>query len=519
MIAPATVKPVVLLVLDGWGYSESTEFNAIHSAHTPVWDRLWHEHTHLLLSASGADVGLPDGQMGNSEVGHTHLGAGRLIDQDFTRIGRDIDSGRFFDSEVFNHAFAKAAARGSAVHVLGVLSTGGVHGHEDHLFAMMQLARRNRVARIYLHGFLDGRDCPPKCAAESIHRAMLKVREWPGAAIASLVGRYYAMDRDCRWQRTQRAYRLIAAAQAEHAYSDPLIALDNAYARGESDEFVTPMVARDYPGVQDGDVLVFANYRADRARQLCSAFIREDFEPFERGARADLGGIITMTSYQDDFHVPVAFPPERLHNVFGEYVSRLGLRQLRIAETEKYAHVTFFFNGGVEEVFAGEERRLLPSPRVATYDLKPEMSALPLTDALLAAMRGGTYHAIICNYANADMVGHTGDFNATIKAVEVLDACLGRVIEAAAACNMDWVITADHGNAEQMRSYVNEKVQGERHTAHTGNPVPFVHGGSASVTAATGGTLADVAPTLLTLMGLPVPAEMTGRPLLRPAPA
>lgn len=514
-----TNKPYVLIVLDGWGYSENTNFNAIHSANKPNWDRLWEEYPHALINASGLDVGLPDAQMGNSEVGHMNIGSGRVVDQEFTRITRAIEDGSFYKNEVLCHAFEKAAADGNALHILGLLSPGGVHSHQDHICALMELGARYNVADIYVHAFLDGRDTPPRSAEEYLHDVQVKMTALGKGRFASIVGRYFAMDRNHNWERTRIAYDLICNGSAEFRYDDPFIAVDKAYERGETDEFVKPTVilreGEEAIRVDDGDVIVFANYRADRARQLSQAFTAKEFDGFKRGRRPELGAFLSMTQYKAEFDFPAVFPPERIINSFGEYISDLGLRQLRIAETEKYAHVTFFFNGGEERVFENEDRILVPSPDVATYDMKPEMSAFEVTDKLVEAINSRRYDAIICNYANPDMVGHTGNFDATIEAVEAIDRCLGRVVEATLKAGGEVLITADHGNAEQMKSFITEKVRAQAHTAHTSNLVPFLYIGRPAEALPGTGSLCDIAPTLLYLMGLEQPPEMTGRPLFR----
>lgn len=518
-------QPLILIVLDGWGYSEDTQYNAIHSAAKPVWDRLWTQCPHMLISASGVDVGLPYQQMGNSEVGHMHLGAGRIVNQEFSRIAEAIEEGGFFDNPTFIAPMEEAAASGRSVHILGLLSPGGVHSHEDHILALMELAARCGVRRTFVHAFLDGRDTPPKSAAASIQRVMMKFNELGrNGRIASLIGRYYAMDRNRQWPRTEAAYSLIVEGRASHAVNDPLIALDQSYARQQTDEFAaaTAIIPRggEPVRVEDGDVVVFANFRADRTRQLTQALIDPVFSAFERARVPRLHGFITMTNYSDNFRAAVAFPPRRIDNTFGEYIANLGLRQLRIAETEKYAHVTYFFNGGEERVFPGEDRLLIPSPHVATYDLSPEMSAVQVTDEVVRAIDSGRYGAIICNYANADMVGHSGVFEATVRAIETLDACLGRVETAARRSGMEILITADHGNAEKMREVSTKMALGQVYTAHTRNRVPLLYVGRPA-TMLVSGTLADIAPTMLYLMGLARPPEMTGRPLieLRDEPA
>lgn len=507
-------KPIVLMVLDGWGCREPTPDNAISQARTPVWDHLWADYPHTLINTSGQAVGLPDSQMGNSEVGHMNLGAGRIIYQEFTRISKAIDDGSFFANDVLCQAVDRAIGAAGAVHVMGLLSPGGVHSHERHLFATVELAVRRGAERVYVHAFLDGRDTPPRSAQASLERLQNKLDELGRSRIASLVGRYYAMDRDQRWDRTAAAYRLIAAGQAEYQAADALSGLQQAYARDESDEFVKPTAivpAGETPiGVADGDSIIFVNFRADRARQLSRAFTEDDFDGFERGSRPQLSAFVCMTQYQKSIPAPVAFPPQELHNSLGEVLAAHGLKQLRLAETEKYAHVTFFFNGGRETVFPGEERILVPSPKVATYDQQPEMSAPEVTDKLVAAIKGGVFDVIICNYANADMVGHTGIFAAALKAVEAIDQCLGRIYQALQEVGGELLITADHGNIEQMR----DDSTGQAHTAHTTNPVPLIYVGRPGKLAA-GGALCDIAPTLLTLLELPQPAEMTGRSLLQ----
>ncbi len=506
-------SPLLLVVLDGWGYSESATGNAIHGARKPVWDALWKNHPHTLIRTSGTDVGLPADQMGNSEVGHLNLGAGRVVYQEFSRISRAIKTGAFYDNPTLTGAVDKARTHDKAVHILGLLSPGGVHSHEDHILAMAELAVRRGAKKVYVHAFLDGRDTPPKSAQGSLKALQDKFSALGCGRIASLIGRYYAMDRDHRWPRIQEAYDLITQGKAEFQAPDALSALDRAYARGESDEFVkaTAIVP---PGakpvrVEDGDVVVFMNFRSDRARQITRPFIEPDFDGFQRALRPNLGAFVTLTEYSDDFDIPVAFPAERLNNVFGAYVAQRGLHQLRIAETEKYAHVTFFFNGGEERPFEGEDRILVPSPLVATYDLQPEMSAPRMTERLVQAIESGKYDVIICNFANPDMVGHTGNFDAAVKAIEAIDAALGKIQPALRRAGGEMLITADHGNAEQMIG----DGTGQAHTAHTTNPVPFIYVGRPALIAK-GGVLSDVAPTLLYLMGLPIPAEMTGRPLV-----
>jgi len=515
-----STKPLILVILDGWGYSDNTVYNAIYSAKKPVWEKLWIEYPQTLIQASGTNVGLPAQQMGNSEVGHMNIGSGRVVDQEFSRITRAIENGSFFRNETLNNAFHRATQNDKAVHILGLLSPGGVHSHQDHIFKLLELATQFGVEKIYLHAFLDGRDTPPKSAEENIHLAQLKMKELGRGKFASIIGRFYAMDRNKRWERTQQAYDLISQGKADYRSDDPFIAVDMAYARGETDEFVsaTAITRSGEPPVQveDGDVIVFAHYRADRARQLARAFTKEDFQSFPRERIPKLGAFISLTEYKASYEFPVAFTPEHLDNVFGQYISERGLKQLRIAETEKYAHVTFFFNGGEEQAFDGEDRILVPSPHVRTYNMQPEMSAYEITDKLIEAVHSDKYDAIICNYANADMVGHSGDFQATIKAIETIDTCLGKVIGATRKVNGEILITADHGNAEQMRAYATEKIKSDQHTAHTHNPVPLVYiGRDAEFLSGVSGSLSDIAPTMLSLMGLEAPPEMTGKPLLK----
>jgi 2,3-bisphosphoglycerate-independent phosphoglycerate mutase len=510
----AAPKPVVLVVLDGWGYREETENNAIAAAHTPNWDQMWAHLPHTLIQASQGAVGLPSRQMGNSEVGHLNLGAGRVVYQDFTRVSQAIKTGAFFSNPTLTDAVDLAKVTGKAVHILGLLSPGGVHSHEEQIHAMVEMAAKRGASDIYLHAFLDGRDTPPKSAGASIEAMEAKFTSVGQGRIASVIGRYYAMDRDHRWPRIQAAYDLISQGKGEFCTESALQAVEMAYARGESDEFVkaTVIAGKDEEPafVKDGDVVIMMNFRSDRARQITRPFIEKDFDGFHREVFRKLGRFVSLTEYQAEFHIPVAFPPERLSNVFGCYLAKLGKRQLRVAETEKYAHVTFFFNGGVETAFDGEDRILIPSPTdIPTYNLKPEMSAPQVADTVVEGIESGKYDAIICNFANPDMVGHTGDFDATVKAIETVDACLGRIRAALERCGGEMLITADHGNAEQMY----DPTTGQAQTAHTTNPVPLVYVGRPA-SMASGGALEDIAPTLLYLMGLDIPEEMTGRSLV-----
>ncbi len=507
-------RPLVLMILDGWGYSRDQAWNAVTAANTPVWDRLWSDCPHQLLRASGTEVGLPGGQMGNSEVGHLNIGAGRVICQEFTRVNRAIKTGSFFTNTTLTGAVDQAIRADSAVHILGLLSPGGVHSHEEHIHAMAKLAIDRGAPKVYLHAFLDGRDTPPKSASASLTRMTKRFGDLGRGQIASIIGRFYAMDRDHRWPRVQAAYDLITQGKAEYRATDPLGALEMAYAREESDEFVQATAITDGSGqtirIEDGDAVIFMNYRSDRARQITRPFIEQNFDTFKREHSPKLSSFVTLTEYSASYDVPVAFPPERLKNLFGEHIASLGMRQLRIAETEKYAHVTFFFNGGREEPFEGEDRVLINSPNVTTYDLQPEMSAPELTDRLVEAIKSDQYDAIICNFANPDMVGHTGNFNAAVKALEALDTCLGRIAETMSKTDGAMLITADHGNAEKMR----DSESGQPHTAHTSNPVPLIYVGRRDIQLDIGGTLADLAPTMLELMGLAIPAEMNGHSLI-----
>lgn len=506
-------KPVILIILDGFGYSETKDYNAIALAKTPTWTKLWNTCPHTLLSCSGEVVGLPDDQMGNSEVGHLHLGAGRLVDQDFTLISKAVRDRSFYTNPVLCEAVEKAIQNDKALHILGLLSPGGVHSHEIHIHAMAELALRKGLRKVYVHAFLDGRDMPPKSASDSIRAMDSKFAELGGGRIASMIGRFYAMDRDNRWERIQQAYELIVRGKADYRAESALEGLRQAYEHGESDEFVkaTLIVPDDEVPVtlQDGDVVVFMNFRADRARELTRALNEPDFSGFRREIIPKLGGFVTLTEYHQDFKFPIAYPPQSVTNCLGEVLSKHGLTQLRLAETEKYAHVTFFFNGGVETPFPGETRILVPSPKVKTYDLKPEMSAPEVTDELVHAIESGKYDVIICNYANGDMVGHTGNLEASIQAVEALDGAMGRVVEALERVGGEMLITADHGNVEQMI----DPSTGEIQTAHSVNPVPLVYKGTRGELSDEG-SLADVAPTLLAILGIEKPAEMTGRSLL-----
>jgi len=509
--------PHILMILDGFGHREAVEDNAILAAHTPNLDRIKAQHPHGLISGSGEDVGLPDGQMGNSEVGHMNLGAGRVLYQDFTRITKDIRDGAFFVQPQLLAAVSAAKQAGGAVHVFGLLSDGGVHAHQDHLIAMCRLAAQQGVT-VYVHAFLDGRDTPPRSAEGylALTEAALAAENAKGAGqarIATLCGRYYAMDRDERWDRVEQAYRLLTEGVAVRHADTAQQGLAAAYAAGENDEFVKATQIGAPALIQDGDSIVFMNFRADRARELTRAFVENEFAGFSRVVRPALSDFVMLTRYSEKIPAKTAYLPAPLTNSLGEYLAHLGKTQLRIAETEKYAHVTFFFSGGREQTYAGEERILIPSPNVATYDLKPEMSALEVTDALVAAIASGQYDLLVVNYANGDMVGHTGVFTAAVKAVETLDVCVERVYQAVQAAKGEMLITADHGNVEQMMDYDS----GQVHTQHTTECVPLIYVGQRQVRVREGGILADIAPTLLNLMNLPVPPEMTGRDLLTPS--
>ncbi|EWH02829.1 2,3-bisphosphoglycerate-independent phosphoglycerate mutase [Halomonas sp. BC04] len=518
----ATPRPVALIILDGYGHNPDSTDNAVAAAHKPVMDRLWQERPHTLIHTDGRHVGLPEGQMGNSEVGHMNLGAGRVVYQELTRITKAVEDGDLDGNTILTDAIDAAVAQDRAVHLLGLLSPGGVHSHEDHILAMAELAARRGAKRIFVHGFLDGRDTAPRSALASIERTNAKLAELVGAdngGVASIIGRYFAMDRDNRWDRVEKAYRLLTEGHGEFEAASAEEGLRAAYERGENDEFVSATVIRpngEATPIADGDAAIFMNFRADRARELTRAFVEDDFSGFERRARPSLAGgsLVTLTQYAADIPAPAAFPPAELHNTLGEVMEQRGLTQLRIAETEKYAHVTFFFSGGREEAYRGETRVLVPSPQeVKTYDEKPEMSAEEVTDRLVEAIDSGDYDLIVCNYANGDMVGHTGKFDAAVKAIEAVDACVGRVVEAIERAGGACLVTADHGNAEQM---VNPET-GVAQTAHTTFDVPMIYVGPQPVRLLDDGCLCDIAPTLLTLMNQPIPEEMTGRVLIEPA--
>jgi 2,3-bisphosphoglycerate-independent phosphoglycerate mutase len=500
---------VVLLILDGWGHREDPVDNALVLADIPNWHRLWAQSPHTLIHTEGRHVGLPDGQMGNSEVGHMNLGAGRIVYQDLTRIDAAIGDGTFFANAELRAACAAAKASGGTLHLLGLLSPGGVHSHEAHLFAMLELARREGVAKVAVHAFLDGRDMPPQSAQPSLVALQRHCEAVGIARIASIGGRYFAMDRDQRWDRVRKAWDAIVEATGEHRAADALSALAAAYERGETDEFVAPTVLAGSAPMHDGDAVVFMNFRADRARQLAAAFVAPGFAGID-ARRPQLSRFVCLTEYDAKLPAPVAFAPDDLRHTLGELLADAGLAQLRIAETEKYAHVTFFFSGGREAPYPGEQRILVPSPKVATYDLQPEMSCPELTEELVAAIDGGAFDVIACNIANPDMVGHTGDIQAAARAAEAVDVALGAIEAAVRRAGGALLVTADHGNLELMR----DPDTGQPHTAHTVGPVPFIYVGARDdARLRSGGALRDVAPTILDLLGLPKPAEMTGRSL------
>ena len=508
------LTPVLLIILDGFGHREECDYNAICQARKPHWNFLWQTFPHTTIDASEKWVGLPKDQMGNSEVGHMNIGAGRVVYQDYTKIEHAIETGDFFRNPALNQAVVTARGTGRALHVLGLVSPGGVHSHESQIHVLLEMAAKGGARNTYVHAFLDGRDTPPKSAEASLAALQARCNALKVGRIASICGRYYAMDRDRRWERVQQAYDLLTQGKAEFRAATAVDGLLAAYARGESDEFVKATVITPAGGeparMNDGDAVVFMNFRADRARQLTLALTDGRFDGFARSHAPRLGYYCTLTSYGEDFsHVPAAFPPQTVANGFGEYISKRDLKQLRIAETEKYAHVTYFFNGGIETPYPGEDRILVPSPRVATYDLKPEMSAFEVTDQLVAAIKGRKYDAIICNYANGDMVGHTGNLKAATRAVEVLDECIGRAVTAMRETGGEVLITADHGNAETMLDPQTKQA----HTAHTLNPVPLLYIGR-KARIAEHGALQDVAPTLLAMMGLPQPSEMSGKSMI-----
>ena len=510
-------KPMTaLLIMDGFGINPAHEGNAIYQQGTPNLDRLMARYPHTQLGASGMDVGLPDGQMGNSEVGHTNIGAGRIVYQELTQITKDIEEGVFFQKKPLIHAMENA--KGKALHLMGLLSDGGVHSHNTHLYALIKMAKDYGVKNVYVHCFLDGRDVPPSSGIDYVRQLESKLREIGVGQIATVMGRYWAMDRDNLWDRVQKAYDAMALGQGQATAESAAQAVEQSYEIGETDEFVKPTVVlhagQPTATIGEGDSIIFFNFRPDRARQLTRSFIQPDFAGFPRGKGYFPVLFVTMTQYDETFTgVEIVNPPEALENTLGEYLAKLGTTQLRIAETQKYAHVTFFFNGGVEKPNEGEDRVLIPSSKVATFDLKPDMSAYEITEKAVELIRAHKYDVMILNFANCDMVGHTGIMEAAEQAVKAVDLCVGQVVDVILAEGGRAFVTADHGNADQMI----DPETGEPFTAHTTNPVPFIAIGTDMLgrTLREGGRLADIAPTLLDAMGIPVPAEMTGKTLLK----
>jgi len=509
-----STTPVILLILDGFGYREESQDNAISLANTPNLDRLKRDYPNTLINASEHYVGLPDGQMGNSEVGHLNIGAGRVVFQDFERINNSIKTGDFFAIPALIEAMSSLKEKNKALHIFGLLSDGGVHSHQEHIYAILEMAAKQGLKQVYVHLFLDGRDTPPVSAKAYIEALEARITSLGVGQIASVCGRFYAMDRDKRWERIEPAFNMIVEGEASLSATSATQALENAYARKETDEFVQCTVIQQLGEkpikLADDDIVIFMNFRGDRAREITDAILNTRFDGFTRKRVPQLSHFFTLTQHdQNQKKATPIFAPFTVKNTFGEHLQNLGLTQLRIAETEKYPHVTFFFNGGEEAIFNGEDRILVPSPKVATYDLQPEMSAYEMTDKLIAAIQARKYDAIVCNYANCDMVGHTGSLEAAIKAVEALDSCIGRVVEAMQAIGGEVVITADHGNAELMRDYQNN----QPHTQHTTNLVPMIYVGR-SARLSQDGALSDLAPTLLTIMGVTQPVEMTGKNLI-----
>ncbi|MCI6616021.1 2,3-bisphosphoglycerate-independent phosphoglycerate mutase [Ruminococcus sp.] len=501
-------KPLILMILDGFGIAPESG-NAIKAAKKPNIDKLFAENPLTQIGASGLDVGLPDGQMGNSEVGHTNIGAGRIVYQELTRITKTINEDKLKDNEAIVSAMDKALENGTALHLMGLLSDGGVHSHNTHLYGILELAKKKGLEKVYIHAFLDGRDVPPSSAADFVQACVDKTEEIGVGKIATVMGRYYAMDRDNRWERVEKAYAAMVYGEGVKAEC-PVCAVKNSYKEDVTDEFVVPSVVKGGATIQPNDSVIFFNFRPDRAREITRTLVDPDFDGFERKKGFFPVNFVCMTQYDATMpNVDVAFKPQVLTNTLGEYISDNGMAQLRIAETEKYAHVTFFFNGGVEKQYPGEDRILVKSPSVATYDLQPEMSAYEVTDKLVPAIKSGKYDMIILNFANCDMVGHTGVFDAAVKAVEAVDECVGKVVDAIREMGGVALITADHGNADKM---VDD--DGEPFTAHTTNPVPFcVIGYDCELK--DGGRLADIAPTMLQILGLPQPEEMDGTSLIK----
>lgn len=507
-------KLVALLILDGWGDGTGFPGNAIEHAHKPNFDSYVENYPNTEIMASGLDVGLPTGQMGNSEVGHTNIGAGRIVYQDLTRITKSIEDGDFFENETLLEAMKNCKENDSKLHLMGLYSPGGVHSHEDHMFALAEMAKKNGLDKVYLHLFLDGRDVPPTSAKEDVKKGINRLRDIKCGEIASIIGRYYAMDRDNRWERVERAYNLLVLGEGKKT-TDPVEAIQESYDVDITDEFIDPIVIvdeNDQPKatIEDDDSVIFINFRPDRAREITRTIVDDDFHEFDRKKEVEVF-FVGMTEYASTIeNMEIAYKSEELTNTLGEYISNKGLKQLRIAETEKYAHVTFFFNGGIETPYENEDRVLIASPKVATYDMQPEMSAEKVMDAVIEKIESEEYDLIILNFANPDMVGHTGNLQATIKAIETVDKCLGKVVKAIEKVNGKAMITADHGNAEEMTDYIT----GATMTAHTTNPVPCIILGQKCKKLRDDGRLSDVAPTLLDMMNLEVPEDMSGKSLL-----
>ncbi|MDB4040295.1 2,3-bisphosphoglycerate-independent phosphoglycerate mutase [Methylophilaceae bacterium] len=508
-------KPIVLLILDGFGHSDNHEFNAISKANTPNWDSLNKKYLNTLINASESYVGLPSGQMGNSEVGHLNIGSGRVIHQDIARINLSIKNKKFFSQSLLNENFQSLNKNNKTLHIFGLLSDGGVHSHINHFDAILKLAKQNNLEKVYVHAFLDGRDTPPKSAEKYIASIEKSFQNYKTGELASISGRFYSMDRDNRWERTEAAFNLLVHAKAKYKKNSPQEAIKEAYKRNETDEFITPTLVKingEFEGIKDNDTIVFMNFRSDRARQITDAILNDNFNHFDRKLPPKNLTYFTLTEYdKKQKKAQPIFEPIQINNSLGQVISEKGKTQLRIAETEKYPHVTFFFNGGEENIYPGEDRILVPSPKVETYDLKPEMSAYEVTDKLCKAIKDQKYDVIICNYANADMVGHTGNIDAAIKAIESLDNCVGKVSDAIKENNGHMLITADHGNIELMMDEKNNQL----HTQHTTNLVPFVYMGKKSSITKKNGCLSDIAPTILYIMGEKPPKEMTGKTLIK----